>query len=129
VKEYGGHLYELKFVNESCKRFSAVYWTKELKTDCYFEVEIDTLESEVEFGFANTQYFGQLNDGIETKIGRVGVSINSEGNLQVYGEVKYQFKWDLEYGDVIGMGLTTIESARRVWITKNGLLLNPPTQE
>lgn len=39
----------------------------------------------------------------------------------------FNFKWELEFGDVIGIGIT--EKEKRVWISKNGKLLNPPNGE
>jgi hypothetical protein len=37
------------------------------------------------------------------------------------------FDWKIEYGDTIGIGLTKHEGFGRVWITRNGIMQNPPS--
>lgn len=49
------------------------------------------------------------------------------------GENVYNYGFTLQFGDVIGIGLTKENdkfNERRAWITKNGILLNrPPSNE
>jgi hypothetical protein len=48
----------------------------------------------------------------------------------VYNQSNIFFPWKLEYGDTIGIGITYHENTKtqRVWITKNGVIQNPPSQ-
>lgn len=47
----------------------------------------------------------------------------------VYGVNTNTFDFRIQYGDTLGIGLTKHDSARRAWFTKNGVILNPATQE
>ena len=44
----------------------------------------------------------------------------------------FNYNWSLNYGDVIGIGITkegSNFSERRAWISKNGMLLNTPPED
>lgn len=43
--------------------------------------------------------------------------------------MKFNINWTLEYGDIIGIGLTKHKNNVRAWITKNGKIVNSPTPE
>ena len=66
----------------------------------------------------------------EEDVGTVGVSLSTSGFVVANGENVYNDNWNLDYGDVIGIGLTKEDpdkfNERRTWISKNGILLNLP---
>ena len=35
-----------------------------------------------------------------------GVFVNSDGLINIYGDKKHDFNWQVDYGDVIGIGIT-----------------------
>jgi hypothetical protein len=47
----------------------------------------------------------------------------------VYGNPHLAFPWTIEYGDTLGIGLTQHSGVRRVWVTRNGAVQNPPSEE
>lgn len=69
----------------------------------------------------------------EEEVGTVGVSLSTSGLVFANGENVYNYNWNLNYGDVIGIGITKESekfNERRAWISKNGVLLNfPPFDE
>lgn len=69
----------------------------------------------------------------EEEVGYVGVSLSTSGFVVANGENVYNYNWNLDYGDVIGIGITKESdkfNERRAWISKNGVLLNfPPFDE
>jgi len=57
-----------------------------------------------------------------------GISVRTDGTTFVNGNNQINFPWKLEYGDTLGIGITQHSGNRRVWITKNGIIQNPPSQ-
>ena len=55
--------------------------------------------------------------------------MKTDGSVVSYGTNINTYKWSLQYGDVIGLGLTLHEGSRRVWVTRNGVMMNPPSQQ
>ena len=66
-------------------------------------------------------------------MGMSGVSLSTSGFVVAGGENIYKYGWMLDYGDVIGVGLTKESdnfNERRAWVSKNGVLNNrPPAEE
>jgi hypothetical protein len=62
---------------------------------------------------------------------RHGVCISNYGTVMNAGHRVYSCELTLKYGDTLGIGITTDDAngQRRVWISHNGNLLNPPTAE
>ena len=58
-----------------------------------------------------------------------GVSVRTDGTTVIYGNNQINFQWKIQYGDTIGIGLTKHEGGRRVWITRNGIIQNLPSEE
>ena len=58
-----------------------------------------------------------------------GVSVKTNGEVIANGIKVNTYDWNVGYGDILGIGLTKHDSSRRVWITKNGVIMNPPSQE
>ena len=98
----------------------------------YFEIEVVSLAGEVVIGFANVDSKEKV-EAKEEAIGNSGVSLSTSGFVVSNGENVYNYNWNLDYGDVIGIGLTKESpkfNERRAWISKNGVLLNaPPADE
>ena len=49
--------------------------------------------------------------------------------MSLYSSKNHDYNWDLSYGDVIGLGLTENNGEIRGWVSKNGKLLNPPSED
>lgn len=65
----------------------------------------------------------------EEVVGSAGVSLSTSGQVVADGQNVFNYNWKLDYGDVIGLGITKEHSKfneRRAWISKNGILLNSP---
>jgi hypothetical protein len=114
--------------NENC-----VYFNNLLKDNAYFEIEIIQLSSIVEIGFIHkdeiNEVFKMEDDKISIELDRLGLSVNTDGNVVLYGENKFPYRWSLDYGDMIGLGITSNNNEKRAWVTKNGVILNPPNRE
>lgn len=96
--------------------------------ESYFEIEVLEMNGEVEIGFMHADSLEKVKEKDEV-VGTVGVSLSSSGFVAANGENIYNYNWELDYGDVIGLGITPESdkfNERRAWISKNGLLLNYP---
>ena len=63
------------------------------------------LNGEVVIGFANVDSKDKVA-AKEEAIGHTGVSLSTNGFVVANGENIYNYNWNLDYGDVIGIGLT-----------------------
>ena len=112
---------------------NCLYYDRILKDKCYFEVELLDQAALLQIGFVHKDDMERLCTFEEGK-GRInfdlyGASVKTDGAVVVYGVNAANFKTNFEYGDTIGIGLTQHDHSRRIWITKNGLLLNPAGQD
>lgn len=87
----------------------------------------------MEIGFIHkdeiNEVFKMEDDKISIELDRLGLSVNTDGNVVMYGENKFPYRWSLDYGDMIGLGITSNNNEKRGWVTKNGVILNPPNRE
>jgi hypothetical protein len=126
TEDYQGPYYEVNFKGEGP---TGVYYDlKQKKECCYFEIEVLKLNGDVEIGFAHVDSREKIETGDEA-VALEGVTISTSGCVVANGENLYNYNWALDYGDVIGIGLTQENdkfNERRAWVSKNGILLNLP---
>lgn len=89
------------------------------------------LSSVVQIGFVHTEDLSlickQTAGVYEIDLDQYGVSVRTDGSTYIFGNNQINFPWKIEYGDTIGIGMTKHESGRRVWISRNGIIQNPPS--
>lgn len=90
------------------------------------------LSSNVQIGFVHTEDVGLIckksSNLYSIDMDQYGVSVRTDGSTYIYGNNQINFQWKIEYGDTIGIGMTKHEGGRRVWITRNGIIQNPPSE-
>lgn len=125
---YEGRYVELTFETHN----NCLYYHHSLVSDCYFEIEFIKINSTVQIGFVHKDDIDKLckkvEGGYHINFDQYGISVKTDGSVMLYGLNLNTFRWTLKYGDVIGIGMTNHDSSRRVWVTKNGVLMNPSTE-
>ena len=120
-----GKLYRVEFGDS---KPTGVIFNRLMETTCYFEMEVLALTGEVEIGYIVEDSLEKIQKGSEG-MASSGVALSNNGLVQSEGDTVFNYSWGLAYGDVIGIGITKETSKfseRRVWISKNGMLLNTP---
>ena len=84
---------------------SGVYFNHIQKADCYFEVEAIELNGLLQIGFVQLDSLEAVKEKAET-MGSVGVMLSTHGFIVALGENVYNYGWNLQFGDVIGIALT-----------------------
>lgn len=89
-----------------CPEWTSIRFNRKLEQTSYFEVEVLSLKSQISLGLIHAkQYTGKMS--LESEVSQVGIGISQNGLVKHNGIFMYNFELKINYGDTIGIGITS----------------------